>query len=422
MIRQKLLSLGLLAGLTYGLGCSAASAWTKTFVIDWLEPAMYYGGPEPGDAAPGTDCPAGPTPENNWHEMLKTKWRTQEDVDRINNPENPTRIIVGGLRTPHPQKMIYDWPWLLPDPGLQMVTGPHAYGFDLDNDPDTGFEIGMNGDDTGVDNEYYRAIGCVMAWRGSTKIGHHAKYVMDGMRDGRFTVLLALSGEGDDWRNDPDVKMAFMMGQDPVIKDANGEIAEDFTFRVQPHPENQSVFPVKIKDGIITQQDGAPLEFTFRGVDGPVTLHQSKMRFEIGENGHLHGFAGGYQDVDIAYHELARGGATYELTMRMNTQSVWYALLRHADGLWDEARNRYTGISKAYRFYGTPAIIVDPDSTAPISEAKLFDGPAPKEGRRFGGNRTGVELIYPSSEETEAQSAAVPNFKRDQITEHAALD
>lgn len=390
----------------------AKPGWTKTFVIDWLEPAMYYGAEDPGDSAPGTDCPAGPTPENDWRKMLSTSWRTQAEVDRINDPEDPQRIVVGGLRTPHPKKMIYSWPWLLPDPGLQPVTGPHSYGFDLDDDAGTGFPIGLSGDPTGVDNEYYRAIGCVMAWRGSTKIGHHAKYVMDGMRDGSFTVLAALSGDGEDWRNDPSARMAFYMGKDKMVKDANGEIAEDYTFRINPWPGYESSFPVQISDGVITHRE--PGDIVFRGVDGPVTLHLSKMRFELTEDGHLDGYIGGYQDVDIAYHELARGGATYELTMRMNTQSVWFALLRHADGLWEEARNRYTGISKAYRFYGTPAIIIDPEGGAPIASASIYEGETLETGRRFPRRRFN-DLIDPEPEETEAQSASVPNIRRDGI-------
>lgn len=395
----------------------AEEGWTKTFVIDWLEPAMYYGAPEPGDSAPGTDCPAGPTPENDWVKLLSTSWRTKAEVARINDPEDPQRIVVGGLRTPHPKKMIYQWPWLLPDPGLQPVTGPHSYGFDLDNDTSTGFPIGMSGDEKGVDNEYYRAIGCVMAWRGSTKIGHHAKYVMDGMRDGSFTVLAALSGEGDDWRNDPNARMAFYMGKDKMVKDANGEIAEDYTFRINPSPDYESSFPVSIKDGVITHQE--PGDITFRGVDGPVTLMLSKLNFEVTDNGHLHGFIGGYQDVDIAYNELARGGATYELTMRMNTQSVWYALLRHADGLWDEEKGRYTGISKAYRFYGTPAIVIDPEGSAPIVSAAIYDGETEEAARRFPRSRFS-DLIQPEPEETEVQSAKVPNIKRDGIVVETA--
>jgi len=159
-----------------------------------------------------------------------------------------------------------------------------------------------------------------------------------------------------------------------------------------------------------------------RGVDGPVTLIKSKLRFEIKENGHLHGFIGGYQDVDIAYDELARGGATYELTMRMNTQSVWYALLRHADGLWDEEKGRYTGISKAYRFYGTPAIVIDPEGSAPIVSAAIYEGETAETARRFRRSRF-KDLIQPEPKETESQSARVPNIKRDGITvETAWLD
>ena len=48
------------------LGCtlapqSALAAWTKSYVIEWIEPAHYYGAPQ-GIIEPGTDCPKGTNP------------------------------------------------------------------------------------------------------------------------------------------------------------------------------------------------------------------------------------------------------------------------------------------------------------------------------------------------------------------------
>ena len=41
---------------------AASAEWTRSYVIEWNEPAMYYGAKE-GVIDPGTDCPAGTNPE-----------------------------------------------------------------------------------------------------------------------------------------------------------------------------------------------------------------------------------------------------------------------------------------------------------------------------------------------------------------------
>ncbi|MAK60202.1 MAG: hypothetical protein CMK09_04425 [Ponticaulis sp.] len=82
-----------------GLGAQLpAQAWTKSFVVDWFEPAFYFGAEE-GDNVPGTDCPAGAIPEMDWRKELKTSWRTDEEINNILNPEDPKRPQFGGYRS-----------------------------------------------------------------------------------------------------------------------------------------------------------------------------------------------------------------------------------------------------------------------------------------------------------------------------------
>ena len=40
---------------------SRSAKWTKTYVVEWNEPAMYYGA-KTGVIDPGTDCPNGTNP------------------------------------------------------------------------------------------------------------------------------------------------------------------------------------------------------------------------------------------------------------------------------------------------------------------------------------------------------------------------
>ncbi len=362
------------------LGCAAfahAAPWSKAFVVEWYEPAFHYGADE-GVSAPGTDCPAGTNPEMAWRKVLKTSYRTEADVDKILDPENPQRARVGGIRGPN-QENVYQQPWAVPDPGLVGVTGDAAFGFDLDGDERTGFANGLNGG-SGIDNEYYRAIGCFKAWRGPTREGHHAKYVNDGMRDGRYTVLIVMSGNAPDWRNDPDVRIGFYMSKDKMVKDANGDIAHDYTFRINPDPRFQSIVKARTLHGVVETPEA--VDIVTRSLDGlPLALKNGRLKFDIQPDGKLHGVIGGYRSIDDYYAEWAAGGAIFELTMHINIPAYWYALQRSADGLFDENSSRYTGISSAFRYYAVPAIVVTPDAADEVTVAKLYEGEPESDAR-----------------------------------------
>lgn len=359
------LALGFAGALA--IGAPAWADWHKAYVFDHFEPAMYYGADE-GVANPGTDCPLGTMPDNDWKKMLKTAWRTDAQVDEIMNPEHPSRQRDGGYRGPAPDISVYSQPWTLPDPGVFEVTGDTAYGFDLDGDAAGGF-TSPDGKTHGIDNAYYRAIGCLSSWRGPPRQGHHASYVMDGMRDGQFAVVMVVSGTGDDWKNDPNAQVAFYTAQDKMVKDANGAIAPDYTFRVNPNAL-QSVVPARTVNGVIETR--GPSFINLRSVDNiPMKIEQGHMRFSIADNGDLTGMIGGYRSVEDMYSELAMGGATFELTMRMNTPAVWYALQRNAD-YKPNADGKNTFISMAYLYWGKPAYVVMPDAGSEVTVARTI--------------------------------------------------
>jgi hypothetical protein len=359
-----------------GATCAHAHAWTRGYVVEWYEPAFYYGAKQ-GVSAPGTDCPAGTNPELDWRKVLKTAYRTDADVDKILNPEDPQRAKVGGIRGPNKEN-VYEQPWSIPDPGLVGVSGVLAYGFNIDGDESTGFN-GFDGE-KGIDNEYYRAIGCFKAWRGPTREGHHAKYVNDGMRDGRYSVLIVISGNGEDWRNDPNVRVGFYLSKDKMVKDANGEIAHDYTFRINPDKRFQSVVAARTVNGVVETLSAA--DIVTRSLDGlPLALKEGRLRFEIQRDEKLVGFIGGYRSIDDYYAEWAAGGSIFELTMHINIPAYWYALQRSADGLFNPETGRYTAISSAFRYYAVPALIVAPDADRHVTDAKIFDGEVEPDAR-----------------------------------------
>jgi catechol 2,3-dioxygenase-like lactoylglutathione lyase family enzyme len=84
-----------LAASAFALPVCALAGWTKTYVVEWNEPAMYYGA-KTGVIDPGTDCPKGTNPEIDWVKVLVDAGYTLEEAKWLRNPANPTRSPVHG--------------------------------------------------------------------------------------------------------------------------------------------------------------------------------------------------------------------------------------------------------------------------------------------------------------------------------------
>ena len=112
--------------------------WVRGFAIDNYEPAFYYGGKPGTTDEPGSDCPKGTNPDNDYKTILKTSWRSDDQINAVVkwasagfDPNGPTSKLLryrgfrGDIDT-------YINPFAAPDPGMQQVTGKTAEGFDLD--------------------------------------------------------------------------------------------------------------------------------------------------------------------------------------------------------------------------------------------------------------------------------------------------
>jgi hypothetical protein len=353
----------------------AAHAWTRSYVVEWFEPAFYYGATI-GDSEPGTDCTQGTILANDWKALLKTSYRTDAEVADILDPEKHQLTANAGLRGLNKEN-VYEQPWSVPDPGMQTVTGTTAFGLDLDGNAANGFTSPTGA--KGIDNQYYKAAGCWSSWRGPARNSHHAKYVNDGMRDGVFAVLIVVSGQGADPANDSDVKLGFYLSKDKLVKDANGAIARDYSFRVNPDPRFQSVVPARTVGGVV--ESTAPAEVRLHDIETApffplqLKLLQARVRLEVKPDGSALGLLGGYRNIDDLYTGWAAAGAIHESTTHINLPAYWYALHRYADYMPDPKTGQNTAISTAYHLYLTPAFVVAPDGDRVVAAAQLFDGP-----------------------------------------------
>jgi hypothetical protein len=360
---------------------TALAGWTRSYVVEWYEPAMHYGGMS-GTTAPGSDCPAGVNPEPDWIKVMTDAGYSREQALWLRNPANPTRSPIHGQNQMAfrgiDRANVYIQPWTTPDGGLVGVAGTVGEGLDLDGDPATGGFTSPAGE-RGIDNAFYRALGCWKTYRGPPRLSSGALQFNDAMRDGAWTVVVVLNGKGDDPLNDPNVTVGLYASGDKLVKDATGKIARDYTFRIRPDPQYEAVFQARSEHGRI--RTNAPTrEVWLRdpGYARDLQMLQAQLNLSFRPDGGLSGYVGGYRPWQTVYDGWVKArGPVIETLTWVRLPDVWYALKRNADYSPKGPKGEKTHISFALRLDAIPAFVVSPDAKT-IATAASYRAKAPK--------------------------------------------
>jgi hypothetical protein len=385
---MKRLFTGAIALSVIGLGLlpqAAHAAWTRSYVIEWIEHASYYGAKQ-GIIDPGTDCPKGSNPEPNWIEaLMKTGAYTKEEAEWIRNPANPERSAVSGnpkmaFRGKN-RASVYKEPWTYPDPGILEVEGDLAEGINLDGDASTGFTNVKTGE-KGVDNQFYRALGCWKTFRGPPRLSSGSQTVNDPMREGSWTMVIVVRGEGDDPLNDENVTVGVYHSGDKMVRSGDGRIVEDFTFTIQPHARNEGIFPARVKNGRITSK--SPVDWMMRdpspgAVRSGLEILRGQIDLSIQKDGSLKGYFGGYRPWEPVYFGWAGFGQVNEVLTWIDLPAAWYAMKRRADFSPTGPSGEKTHISFALRVDAVPAFVMTPDAKDEIAVVRSYKAEAGPE-------------------------------------------
>ena len=362
----------------------ALAGWTRTYVVEWNEPAMYYGA-KTGVTAPGTDCPNGTNPEIDWVKVLVEAGYTPEEAKWLRNPANPTRSPVHGQNQMafrgKDRANVYVNPTSTPDTGLVGVSGTIAEGIDLDGDAKTGF-TSPNGE-PGIDNVFYKTLGCWKTYRGPPRLSSGALQFNDAMRNGAWTTVIVASGRGKDPLNDKHVELGFYVSNDKMVKDGNGNIARDYTFRIKPHARYEAIFAARTVNGEILSTKSADVMLRDPSYTQDLQLLRARVQLQMQPDGSLRGYVGGYRPWQPVYQGWvdARGPVIEVLTW-VQLPAVYYALRRSADFSPSGARGEKTHISYAMRVEALPAFVVTPDATAQVASVMSYKGHAPQQELR----------------------------------------
>jgi len=374
-MRRNLLGLAVGAAAAC-LPAVASAAWFQGYVVD------YYVQPGWSNGLKDTNCPDGDLPQSNWAEVLKTPWRSEEDVLKLTANGGVGFGTPLGNRGPLPGQNVYKDPTLVADPKMPWVVGNTGYGLDLDNNPNTGF-TSPDGKEKGLDNQAYRSTGCHLYFRGGGRYSEKPRgleqYDTGEMRSGAYTVVILLSGEGDDRRNDPNMRVGFYLSKDAIAKDANGGVAKDYSYRIDPDARFMTVFDAKSSNGVVTPR--APLaQFKIRdfqtkqNFNQDVTFEKPQVRIIMKPDGAITADLGGYRDWRYMYMGYGAGSNAAEVSRSLLTTTLWHSWQNAADWKPPGVEGPNTHISVFYTMDAVPAFVITPEGGEVVRKAEVFTG------------------------------------------------
>jgi hypothetical protein len=204
--------------------------------------------------------------------------------------------------------------------------------------------------ETGIDNQLYRTIGCIAAYRESGSVYHFENLFMRTYDDTR--ILIELSNV-DDLTNDDDVTVRTYRGSDGLLTDASGEaFIPGGTQRVDMRWGKDYIFEFKGKiiNGVLISDPVDKILFPW-GSTFNATGYQifRGMQFKLALTPErAEGLIAGFVDIEAFNHHLNTHWSTHHQSYgQLSSPSQYRSLRRLADGYPDPETGENTAISSA---------------------------------------------------------------------------
>ena len=380
-----MISVAVVALAGAGAQPAIAAPWVKGYVVGQYEYAFRYGGRSDftrgAEIEPGVDCPHGNTVHfANDHQtriaVARQKWRSKQEVDYISAPPGLDNVRAPVLtrfwiwnralayRGYKKEIETYVYPWATDDPGQPQVVSRIGDGFNLDGKIKAADFVSPDGE-KGIDNNLYRAWGCDAPWRGNGNATLDLR-ANDKMQEGLYTMVIRVSGNQDPM-NDSDAVVEIGYSPDKIVKDARGGIATDYSYRILKAAQYTKL-KAKIANGVVETEQvehlHTPRIAWFYDQTGDTNFAKGKIRLKLTSDGLSgSGLIGGYRNWRELYTEntFAQDGGQQGIREHEDHVSLYYALRRNADGMYNEKTGKFDGISSVYRIKMASAYVVDPD-------------------------------------------------------------
>jgi hypothetical protein len=362
----------------------------KSYVVGAYEYAFRYGGranvTRAGEIEPGVDCPHGSTTYFSNDVTTKVtlslqRWRGQQEIDWVANPPGLEKVRAPALTRRHiwhralayrgyrREIQTYVNPWATDDPGQPQVASSIGDGFNLDGKVKPTDFVSPDGE-KGIDNALYRAWGCDAPWRGNGNATLDMR-ANDKMQEGLYTMVIRVSGNQDPM-NDSAATVEIGYSPDKIVRDARGGVATDYSYRILQSAQYTKL-KASIKNGVVETEQvehlHSPRIAWFYDQTGDTDFRKGKIRLKLAADGLSGaGLIGGYRNWHDLYAEntFAQDGGQQGVREHEDHVSLYYALRRNADGLYNEKTGKYDGISSVYRIRFSSAYVVDPDQPMEI--------------------------------------------------------
>lgn len=363
---------------TLGLGVClsnvAVRAETRGYVVSWFHFAPYS---TPADCPKGTN----PTADKLFSRILTEQGLPPAQIEKIVGDDdwvNKMGFMVGDRGRINGQPAnVYLNPTSVPDPKIFTGQGNVGLGFNLDGKEGPDSFVDPETREKGVDNQFFRAVGCVNAQQGGPGARPtHPSIVWDTLRDQMPAWLIEIDGI-DDIVNDGDVEVKIIRAIEPVMRNAAGEPQQDMTFREDLDPRSYSIVRGKIENGQLTTGS-----FDFNMVGDPYLLPEfhgrnARLRLKLSPDGSVKGILGVYMPWKDLYQAWALGGGVNESNLSMDLPGLYYALKRLADAYPDPKTGQNTAISTSYVVEAIPAYIRPTQKVRAAGDVVPLTGSAP---------------------------------------------
>ena len=343
----------------------AADKGTRSFVIrDWFT-AVY-------ESRFMDECPEGLNIGNDeyW-------WRGLSKEDRAKFTDNGLveslkRLPRAMRRGPNGENVCFN-PNAVQDPPMRVVEGKFSYGANIDGTTDGRATAktckhekftGVDGT-VGVDNQFYRLVGCTYGWRHVGAVDLNANEMRG--TSGLGMILVDISGVNEnDPRNSDDVTVTFYRSIDQFALDPHGAPLPFSTYRIDTangKPRYSDKLKGSIKNGKL-MTDRGDVRLPFYGLYNflhPVIKDMGLM-LEIGADGKVAtGQITGYYDLEQWLYYV-NGTAVSVVTGWFSCPAFNTAARQLADGYPDPATGKCTALSSAFNIRAYAAFVQHPDN------------------------------------------------------------
>jgi hypothetical protein len=255
------------------------------------------------------------------------------------------------------------------------VSGKIGYGLDLDGKVDANDFTSPDGE-KGVDNAFYRALGCIRMFRGEASYAHFTELWVREFNTNRILIELT---DVDSLENDDHVVVSMYRGKDKVIMDVNGKkVMPGASNRIDDRWSKKYTYKLKgkIENGVLSTEP-ADISWAWSAWysdPGFYDFKQGRFRLKLDPNGETaEGLFAGYADIRSFRKTLLAGYSTHHSGYGDLSQfSMARALERNADGIpGPDGKN--TAVSASLRVGFTQVFIQHPDpkvATAPSADVK----------------------------------------------------